>query len=390
MALYRQMKYNYTIRHATEADIAQIMAMYDHSRTLMRAAGNTVQWTGYPTREDVVDDIRRHASYIIHHSTFAAGTFALVPGDEPTYNRIDHGSWITPDAPYSTLHRLAKTAEVNGVADTAFAFAKSNSDYLRVDTHASNAAMRRILEREGFVPSGTVYMADGSPRLAYEWWRWDMLPEGLKGWVESAVLPRYEAFDAAHRAGHARRVVARAMAMAATLWPMAGGQPAEAATMHAVVYTAAAMHDLGLACGRERHHLESGRMVRECRELRRWFDDGQIELIAQAAEDHRASATAPPRSQVGCIVAEADRDVEPESIVRRTVEYGLGHYPELDREGHWQRTLQHLHEKYAEGGYLKLWFEPSPNAAPLAELRTLIADEGRLRQLFDSIMEQKL
>jgi uncharacterized protein len=79
--------------------------------------------------------------------------------------------------------------------------------------------------------------------------------------------------------------------------------------------------------------------------------------------------------------------VEPETIVRRTVEYGMSHYPELDREGHWQRTLEHLHEKYAEGGYIKLWLPDSPNAAPLAELRALIADEQRLRPLFDQYLK---
>ena len=92
-------------------------------------------------------------------------------------------------------------------------------------------------------------------------------------------------------------------------------------------------------------------------------------------------------SLLGRIVAEADRDVEPETIVRRTVEYGMAHYPALDREGHWRRTLDHLHEKYAEGGYIKLWLDPSPNSAPLAELRSLIADEARLRPLFDSIYD---
>ena len=90
---------------------------------------------------------------------------------------------------------------------------------------------------------------------------------------------------------------------------------------------------------------------------------------------------------LGCIVAEADRDVEPETIVRRTVEYGLSHYPTLDREGHWQRTLEHLHEKYAEGGYIKLWLKESPNAEPLTELRDLIHDEARLRTLFDQFFK---
>ena len=79
-------------------------------------------------------------------------------------------------------------------------------------------------------------------------------------------------------------------------------------------------------------------------------------------------------------------DVEPMTIVRRTVEYGMSHYAELDREGHWRRTVQHLEEKYSERGYIKLWLEDSPNAAPLEELRALIADKGRLREVFDELI----
>lgn len=361
-----------TIRHATENDIPQIMAMYDHSRSIMRAGGNTVQWTGYPTRDDVMDDIRRRSSYIIQHQSFPVATFALVDGDEPTYNRIDHGRWIDTTTPYATLHRLAKTAEVNGVADIAFSYAKEQRAHLRVDTHETNLPMRKILEKEGFVYCGLVYMADRTPRVAYEWWRYDEVPADLKEFVEKEILPQYAQFDSAHRIDHARRVIARAMQMEPS--PM--------------TYTAAAMHDLGLVAGREEHHLESGRIIRSCSELHRWFTEDEIETIAQAAEDHRASAKEPPRSMLGCIVAEADRDVEPETIVRRTVEYGLSHYPELEKEGHWLRTLEHLHEKYAEGGYIKLWLDDSPNEAPLADLRDLIRDEQRLRPLFDQYYTQ--
>ena len=352
-----------SVRHTTEADIDTVMAMYDHSRSLMRADGNTTKWNGYPTETQLRDDMQHGASYMVDRD----GTFALVPGKDPFYGYIEHGRWIDTESPYATVHRMAKAKGATGVAADAFAFAMRQHNHLRIDTHESNRAMRHLAYREGFVECGTVYMGDGTPRLAYEWWRWDEVPADLKQWVEAEVLPQYDTFDAAHRRDHARRVIARAMMLERS--PM--------------VYTAAAMHDLGLAYGREQHHTESGRIIRSCSALQRWFTAEDIERIAQAAEDHRASAKEPPHSMLGCIVAEADRDVEPETIVRRTVEYGLSHYPELDIEGHWRRTLDHLHEKYAEGGYIKLWLNNSPNAAPLAELRDLIRDEARLRPLFE-------
>ena len=357
---------NTTIRHSTPDDIDLILQMYDHSRSVMRADGNSCQWVGYPTRADIEEDIERGVSYIIE----GIGTFALVPGVEPTYGYIDHGRWIDTTTPYSTLHRLAALPGTHGVADIAFAFAKEQADHLRVDTHTTNRPMRHILENEGFVYCGIIYMPDGGPRDAYEWWRYDCVPADLREYVEKEILPRHEAYDAAHRPNHIRRVIARAMNISQGI----------------LIYATAAMHDIGICEGREVHHLASGRIIRADRNLRRWFTEEEIETIAQAAEDHRASATARPRSLLGCIIAEADRDIEPETIVRRTVEYGLSHYPELDREGHWQRTLEHLHEKYAEGGYMKLWMDDSPNAAPLKELRELIKDEPRLRKLFDSMI----
>lgn len=369
------------IRPATEADIDTVMAMYSHSRGLMRAGGNMTQWVGYPLEEDLQADIAQGVSYLMtERDGRPVGTFAVVPGEEPTYGVIDHGRWIDRTTPYATVHRMACAPGAKGVSAAAFAFAKSRYNHLRVDTHASNAAMRHIMDREDFVYCGIVYMSDHSERVAYEWWRWDGVQPEVRAYVERYVLPRYDAFDAAHRRDHALRVIARSMMMTASL-PLE--QPPYGGDTENMVYVAAAMHDLGLTYGREEHHLHSGRIVRNSKALRRWFSDEQIETIAQAVEDHRASATTPPRSPLGCVVAEADRDVEPERIVRRTVEYGISHYPELDREGHWQRTLAHLHEKYADGGYIKLWLHDSPNAEPLAELRALIKDEKKLKTLFD-------
>lgn len=199
--------------------------------------------------------------------------------------------------------------------------------------------------------------------------------ESLVQYIQEEIIPQYAAFDKAHREDHALAVIERAMTMG----------KAFADVNPEMLYVAAACHDLGLAVDRATHHLESGRIIRENPRLQEWFSANQIETIAQAAEDHRASAKTPPRSIYGCLVAEADRMIDPETIIRRTVQFGLSHYPELDKEGHWQRTLEHLHEKYAEGGYLHLLIPGSPNEAPLARLREIIANEPLLRRYFEAI-----
>lgn len=204
------------------------------------------------------------------------------------------------------------------------------------------------------------------------------MTESLVQYIESDILPRYAAFDKAHREDHARAVIERALAMSVNY-----------DINRDLLYTAAACHDLGLAVDRKTHHLVSGVIIRADARLRQWFTPEQIETIAQAAEDHRASAQAPPRSIYGALVAEADRMIVPETIIRRTVQFGLSHYPELDQEGHWERTQEHLQEKYAEGGYLHLLIPGSPNEEPLERLRAIIRDKAALRILFDQLFAEE-
>ena len=156
-----------------------------------------------------------------------------------------------------------------------------------------------------------------------------------------------------------------------------------------LVYVAAAFHDTGLCEDRKTHHLVSGRIIREDARLREWFTPDQIETTAEAAEDHRASSDHAPRTVYGRLIAEADRQIVPETVIRRCIQYGLSNYPELDKEGHWARTVEHLEEKYAEGGYLQLWIPESPNATRLAALRAIIRDKKLLREFFERLFSEE-
>lgn len=198
----------------------------------------------------------------------------------------------------------------------------------------------------------------------------------LEAYVEAEIIPRYEHFDRAHGTDHVRTVIAQSLALAAHY---------DVDTD--MVYTVAAYHDTGLVNGRERHHIDAGRILAEDAELRRRFTEEQIGVMREAVEDHRASSDHAPRTIYGRIVAEADRVIVPATIIRRTVQYGLANYPALDREEHYARCRDHLQKKYAEGGYLRLWIAESDNARRLEELRAIIRDPQRLRRLFDETFD---
>ena len=202
-----------------------------------------------------------------------------------------------------------------------------------------------------------------------------MNPE-LKQYIEQEIIPRYDGFDQAHQRDHVMMVIQQSLDIASRL-----------DVEEDMVYTIAAYHDTGLCEGREHHHEVSARIIKADQQLRQWFTEEQILVMADAAEDHRASAKQAPRTIYGRIVAEADRFIDPETIVRRTIQYGLDHYPELSREEQYQRMLTHLHEKYGRNGYLKLWFPDSPNAARLERLHDIIDDEQQLKKLFEAFFE---
>ena len=194
--------------------------------------------------------------------------------------------------------------------------------------------------------------------------------EEIDRYIYEIIVPQYAGFDPAHRADHALTVINQAMSLL-------DAKP-DLDIDRNILKMAAACHDLGLVNGRDRHHLDSGEIIRKDENLHRWFSEEQIETIAQAAEDHRASGTSEPRSMYGKIVAEADRVIDQDTIIRRTIQFGHKHYPGLSPEEHIARAVSHLKEKYGRGGYLKLWIPWSDNATRLSALQDLIADDEAL------------
>lgn len=190
--------------------------------------------------------------------------------------------------------------------------------------------------------------------------------------IERTILPRYAAFDKAHNLEHVTRVIRSSLVLVRTT----------GADIN-MVYTIAAYHDLGMEGPRAIHHLTGGKILAADSRLRKWFSPEQIKIMKEAIEDHRASASHAPRSIYGKIVAEADRDIDKDIVVKRTIQYGQSHYPELDKEQQWQRFKKHMDEKYSYNGYIRLWIPGSPNEQKLKELRDIIANEQRLRALFE-------
>ena len=199
----------------------------------------------------------------------------------------------------------------------------------------------------------------------------------LVEFIETKILPQYTAFDAAHNMEHVTRVIRHSL----ELVKITGADIN-------MVYTIAAYHDLGMSGPRAVHHLTGGKILATDARLRKWFSPEQLKVMREAVEDHRASASRSPRSIYGKIVAEADRDLDTDIVIRRTIQFGLANYPQLDYEGQYRRFKEHMDNKYSKDGYIKLWIPNSPNAKRLNDLRNLIAQPAELRKAFDKIYHE--
>lgn len=200
----------------------------------------------------------------------------------------------------------------------------------------------------------------------------------LVEFIETQILPRYAAFDRAHNLEHVTRVIRRSLDLTKSTGVDIN-----------MAYTIAAYHDLGMEGHRADHHIRGGKILAADARLRKWFSPEQIKIMKEAVEDHRASASRAPRSIYGKIVAEADRDIDVQIVIRRTIQYGLTNYPEFDKESQWKRFYDHMLEKYSKDGYIRLWIPNSPNAKNLNDLRNLIAQPQKLREEFERIYTEE-
>ena len=157
------------IRPATTEDLPVLLTLYAAARRFMAQNGNPTQWGDtYPARELLEEDIREGELYVVTQDDRIVGVFVFTTQPEPTYAVIQDGAWRN-DAPYGTIHRIASDGTVKGVFGRCVAFCVGRCPNLRIDTHRDNHTMRHLVQKHGFVYCGVITVADGSPRMAYQY-----------------------------------------------------------------------------------------------------------------------------------------------------------------------------------------------------------------------------
>ena len=156
------------ITPAEKHDLPDILNIYQYAISFMIKSGNPSQWAdGYPQEELLLWDIENGQLYLCRNSHAIYGVFAFIIGEDETYRRIENGSWLS-DAPYGTIHRIAGNGMKKGILAEAVSYCESKIPHLRIDTHHDNLIMQHLVIKLGFRKCGTIYVSDGSPRIAFE------------------------------------------------------------------------------------------------------------------------------------------------------------------------------------------------------------------------------
>lgn len=156
------------IRYTDPLEIDRVMALYDHSRQLMRANGNLTQWSdGYPSKSLILQEIAdKHSFVCVDEQEEVVATFCFIVGDDPTYAKIYEGAWLN-DEPYGVIHRLATSGIHKGIGALCLTWSFGQCRNIRVDTHRDNTIMQHLLEKHGFTRCGIIFVANGTERVAF-------------------------------------------------------------------------------------------------------------------------------------------------------------------------------------------------------------------------------
>ena len=157
----------YSVRKAAMEDLPEIEKIYAYARKFMASTGNPNQWgTTHPPVDQLREDIRKGRLYAVCSDAVIHGVFYFWIGEDPTYGYIENGAWHRQE-PYGTIHRIAGDGS-GGILRAAVDFCSKQIGYLRIDTHSDNRVMQRALEKQGYKICGTIYVSDGTPRIAYD------------------------------------------------------------------------------------------------------------------------------------------------------------------------------------------------------------------------------
>ena len=196
----------------------------------------------------------------------------------------------------------------------------------------------------------------------------------LRQYIEGKIFPSYEKNDSGHNLEHIKYVIERSLKFAKEVGDI----------NYDMVYTVAAYHDIGHYIDAKNHEKVSAEMLKNDKNLEKFFSEEQIRIMSEAVCDHRASSKSEPRSIYGKIVSSADRNTSVDAFLERTYAYTLKHNPDDMIEEIIEKSRMHSVDKFGKEGYAaqKMYFEDLDYKKFLEEIAALGNDKAEFRKRY--------
>ena len=162
------------LRKSTEQDIPEIMNIIKEAQNYFKQ-NHINQWqNNYPNIQTVLTDIKNGYGYVLLEDDIIIATVSISFDGEKNYEKIMDGNWLS-FGDYVVLHRLAVKNDCKGKGISSILLnmiekicIEKDIHSIKIDTHEQNISMQRLLDKNGFQYCGVIFVADQSPRVAYE------------------------------------------------------------------------------------------------------------------------------------------------------------------------------------------------------------------------------
>ena len=215
----------------------------------------------------------------------------------------------------------------------------------------------------------------------------DFLRKDVKDYIKNQIKPQYKNFDKAHNISHFYFVTKNCVNYGKELIKRGMDINIE------IAYVVGALHDIGISIEREGHAKHSGEIVRADHNLKKFYSETEIEMIAQAVEDHSSHLEYEPRNIYGKIVADADRNNSVYLVFSRPLKFGLKYEAENDKQTHVDKAFEFVKSKFGRNGYVKYWLDIPQTTKEQQKIWELLDNEivckAYLSGLFDEITKGK-
>ncbi len=200
-------------------------------------------------------------------------------------------------------------------------------------------------------------------------------------YMEDNIFPIYDTFDKGHNLDHIFAVIERAINIYKSL-----NNPKIDIN---IVYASAALHDIGVKVERKNHALHSSEFVLSCQDLRNFFTEEEITIIANACEDHSTSKGIVPRTIYGKIVCDADKDNDVNISLLRAYEFTKKYYPNFTEEQCLDNVYEQLYLKFGPEGKVKFYVGAPEQQEFLQTMQSLALDKNLFIKKMNEVINNK-